>query len=419
MTTIAELRQQQARIAAQARARFDEITDATPAERAAEIEREFDAMMAQHDQIGGRIERMSRLDNIEADLRRGDERRPQGADTRGQAQDPGRVVAYREAFYDMLRNGADMSREARSVLLGGSVSPEGRAQVVGTNSAGGFTVPTELTTILDVAMAQTGPMWDPTWITELRTSNGSTLNMTTINDTANSGVAHTEGGAVTDDGGADVVFGNKNVGAYAFDTEWVRFSYELAQDSIFNVEALLGQLLGERLGRTANAKLTTGSGSSDVEGVVTAASSGVVLASTSAITYDEIIDLEHSVDAAYRTGPKVGFMLSDATLKAVRKLKDGDGNYLWQAGNVQAGIPATINGYPFRVNQSMVTLGGTSRRIMAFGDFSKFYVRKVGDPAMFVARERFAPDLGILGLMRFDGVLLNTGAVKVAITAAS
>lgn len=419
MANLKELREKRARIATNAQTKFSEITDDTPAERAAEIEREVDKMFEEVADVERQIERAEKIDALQRSLDRGDDRRPQGSEQRANGRDDGKPTDYRAAFYDYLANGGDVSREVRDVLRAGAVSPEQRAQVVGNNSAGGFSVPTELSNILEIAMAATGPMWDPSFITELRTSSGNPINMTTIDDTAQSAAAHTEGGAVTDDGGVDVVFGQKQLGAYAFNTEWIRWSYELSQDSIFNMESLLGSLLGERMGRIANSKLTTGSGSSDVEGVVTAASSGVLLASTSAITYDEIIDLEHSVDPAYRTGPKVGYMLSDATLKAVRKLKDGDGNYLWQMGNVQAGIPGTINGRPYRVNQSMVTLGGTSRRIMAFGDFSKFYVRKVANPALFVARERFAPDLGILGLIRFDGVLLNTTAIKVAITAAA
>ena len=95
------------------------------------------------------------------------------------------------------------------------------------------------------------------------------------------------------------------------------------------MEQLIGDLLGERLGRRANLELTTGDGTGDPNGIVTASSAGKVAASTSAITWDEIIELEHSVDPAYRMGPKVCYMFNDNVLRDVRKLKDGDGNYLW------------------------------------------------------------------------------------------
>ena len=162
--------------------------------------------------------------------------------------------------------------------------------------------------------------------------------------------------------------------------------------------------------------MTTGSGSSDVEGIVTNSALGKTAAGTAAITADEIIDLIHSVDPAYRASPNSAIMMNDSTLAAVRKLKDGDGNYLWQMGNYQAGVPQSILGYPVVVNQAMDSLA-TAKKVMLFGDMSKFYVRKVGGPSLYVARERFAPDFGLLGFVRFDGVLVNTAAIKHLITA--
>ena len=190
------------------------------------------------------------------------------------------------------------------------------------------------------------------------------------------------------------------------------------QQTLENMEPILGSLLGERLGRIANSKLTTGSGSSDVQGVVTGSTLGNTAAAVAAITADEIIDLLHSVDPAYRSSPKAAFMLNDSTLAAIRKLKDGDGNYLWQMGNYQVGVPGSILGYRYYVNQAMDSLAA-AKKVMIFGDMSKFYVRKVGAPVVTVVRERFWPDLGIAGLIRFDGVLANTAAVKHLITAAS
>ena len=176
------------------------------------------------------------------------------------------------------------------------------------------------------------------------------------------------------------------------------------------MESFLGRLLGERMARIANSKLTTGSGSSDVEGIVTNSAAGVTAASATAVTADEIIDLVHSVDPAYRVG-NAALMMNDSTLAAVRKLKDGDGNYLWQMGNYQAGVPQNLLGYNVVVNQDMDSIA-TAKKTILFGDMSYFYVRKVGQPAIYVARERFAPDFGILGYIRFDGVLSNTAAIK-------
>jgi HK97 family phage major capsid protein len=267
-------------------------------------------------------------------------------------------------------------------------------------------------------MAAYGPMYTDDVCTTLNTSTGATFNIPTVNDTAVTAVAHTEGAALTDDAGKDVTFGQATLGAYAFDTEWVKWSYELAQDSIFNMEPILGTLLGERLGRIANSKLTTGSGSSDVQGIVTGSSLGITAAATDAVTADEIINLLHSVDPAYRSSPKAAFMFNDSTLSAIRKLKDGNGNYLWSMGNYQAGVAGSILGYNYYVNQAMDSLAA-AKKMMIFGDMSKFYVRKVGAPVVTVVRERFWPDLGIAGLIRFDGVIGNSAAIKHLITAAS
>jgi len=404
------LREQMARIATEARSKLAEVTNETPEARAAEIEREFDAMMADHDKLGARAERMEKADAAIRSANAVDlSKRPEFEARQAPAVDAGEAVSYRQAFYSMIANGGidGLDNEARNVLRQSEV----RAQTAGTTTAGGYTVPVELAGFIDKAMAASGPMYDSNLFTVLNTTGGNTFNIPTVDDTASTAGAHTEGGAVTDDGGKDVVFGQKQLGAFAFDTEWVRWSYELANDSILNVEALLGELLGERLGRIANSKLTTGSGSSDVEGIVTNSGVGKTAAAVAAVTADEIIDLIHSVDPAYRASASTAIMMNDSTLAAVRKLKDGNGNYLWQMGNYQAGVPQNILGYNVVVNQAMASLA-TGNKVMLFGDMSKFYVRKVGGPSLFVARERFAPDYGILGYARFDGVLANTAAIK-------
>ena len=415
MADIKDLREKMANIATEARAKLAELNDSTPEDRAAEVEREFDAMMADHDKFSARADR---LEKSEAALRASEaidvSKRPVAEDRSAPAVDQGSDISYRKAFFSMIANGGvdGLDSEVRNVLRQSEV----RAQTAGTATAGGYTVPTELANFIDKAMIATGPMYDGSLFTVLNTTGGNTFNIPTVNDTAVTAEAHTEAGTVTDDGGKDVTFGQKTLGAYAFDTEWVRWSYELASDSILNVESLLGELLGERLGRIANSKLTTGSGSSDVEGIVTNSALGKTAAAVAAITADEIIDLVHSVDPAYRASPSTAIMMNDSTLAAVRKLKDGNGNYLWQMGNYQGGVPQNILGYNVVVNQAMDSLA-TAKKVMLFGDMSKFYVRKVGGPSLFVARERFAPDYGILGYIRFDGALANTAAIKHLITA--
>lgn len=426
MKTIKELREQKARLATEARGIIDAVPDTADQAAIDHANSEFDRRMAEVNRLDGEIERRQRLDALEADLQRGDARRPQGENL-GQrdASDHLQNPSYREAFRAMLQVGGDlsaMSQEHRAALRAGVVTltPEERAQTAGTAAAGGYTVPTELQATIVRAMAAWGPMYDEDICTALVTDAGNPLPMPTVDDTASTAEPTTEGAELTNDGGKDVTFGQKSLGAYTYDTEWLQVSYELMADSVFNMEAVLSDLLAERLARIANARLTVGTGSGQPQGIVTGAAGGKTLASTTAITADEVLDLVHSVDPAYRSNPKTRAMFNDATLLALRKLKDGDGNYLITEaadGSGRLRIGSVI--VPYSINQAMLGLGGTSRKVMTFGDFSKYYVRKVGGPLIGVAREKFWPLLGIAGLIRFDGLLADTRAVKSLVTAAS
>lgn len=421
MTRITELREQQARIHTNARSKLEEITSTTPEDRAAEINGEFDRMMADYDRLQGQIDRAEKLDTLERNLNRPDPRRPQG-NAEGRGTDEGNQPTYRDAFHAYLRNQGnvgEMSPELRAALRQGYQAPELRAQTT-TAAAGGYTVPTELAGFITKSMLMWGPMYNEAITSQIVTTGGNTIYLPTVNDTTGAQMAvqkHTEGTTLTDDGGSDVVFAQKQLDAYPFNTEWLRVSKELVDDSVFNVEQLLGDLLGERLGRRANTELTTGDGTGDPNGIVTASTLGKTAAGTAAITSDEILDLIHAVDPAHRQSPKVALMFNDSTMAAVRKLKDGQGNYLWQRGNVIDGTPDTLHGYRYHINQAMASLA-TGQKVMIFGDLGKYYVRKVGAPMIGAIQDKdFWPGFGIAGYIRFDGELADTAAVKHLITA--
>ena len=411
MTILKELRDAQNVVVSQARERLDLITANTDEARQAELEAAHDKAMGEFDRLEGLIVRETKLAEIEKraeDLRI--QRRPSGEAVEARGVDVAPAIEYRTVFAKAICGSLEnLTAEERAVLKTGST--EFRAQSTGVTTAGGFFIPTELAATMVRSMLAWGPMYDPGVSTEMVTSSGNPIRIPTVDDTAVTAVTHTENTALTDTGAKDVTIGQKSLDAFAFDTQFIRWSWELDADSIFGMEALLGDLLGERLGRIANLQLTTGSGTGAPNGIVTASSLGKTAAAVAAITFDEIIDLEHSVDPAYRTSPRAAFMMNDSVLQAVRKLKDGQGNYLWQNGNVQAGVPGTINGRPFYINQAMASQA-TGARVMLFGDFSKYFVRKVGAPVIGVMRERFWPDLGIAGLIRFDGELSDAAAVK-------
>ncbi|RVN04659.1 phage major capsid protein [Sinorhizobium meliloti] len=416
--SLKDLQEKRGRLVTQAREALNEITANTDEARSAELDARHDAIMADFDKVENLLEREQKLAEIEKRFedRAAEERAKKRPVSDGEArgQEDGDRPEYREVFHKFIAGGADLgelSAEERAVLKAGVQSTKEFRTQTTSATAGGYTVPVELANFIVKSMKAWGPMYDEDICTVISTSGGNVINIPTVDDTSKSGAKHTEGTALTDDGSEDVVFGNKELSAYVYDTEFVKFSMELAADSIFNMESLLGGLLGERLGRIANRELTIGDGAGDPNGVVTASSLGKTAAAVAAVTYDEIIDLVHSVDPAYRTSPKVRFMFNDLTLAALRKLKDGDGRYIWTAGDVQNGVPGTILGYRYSINQAMSNLA-TGNKTMLFGDFGKYFVRKVGSPVIGVMRERFWPDLGIAGLIRFDGELGDTGAVK-------
>ncbi|MBB4272782.1 phage major capsid protein [Rhizobium mongolense] len=411
--SLKDLNEKRGKLVHDAREALDAIKANTDEARAAELDARHDTIMAEFDKIEKQIEREERTAAIEARFeQRRAQQRPISADGEQRGQDEGDKLDYRHVFAKVVCGGIDdLSAEERAVLKQGVAKFEQRTQTAGTTTAGGFTVPTELANEIVRSMLAWGPMYDEDVARVITSSAGNPMKVPTVNDTSKSAGAHTEGTALTDDGSEDATFGQKSLDAYVFDTEFIRWSFELDSDSIFSMEALLADLLGERLGRVANAQLTLGTGSSAPNGVVTASTLGKTAASATALTCDELIDLEHSVNRAYRKSPKTAFMMNDLTVKAVRKLKNSDGDYIWSAGDVTQGRPATLLGYKLNVNDSMADIA-TGQKTVLFGDFNKYFVRKVGSPVIGVLRERFWPDLGIAGLIRFDGELADTAAIK-------
>lgn len=418
--SLTDLHDKRGRLVTEARSALEEIKANTDESRSAELEARHDKIMAEFDKLEATIKREEKVAEAE---RRAEEirakQRPIPGDGEARGQDKTDAPEYRMVFAKVVCGLQDeLTPEERAVLRQGATKFEARAQTAGTTTAGGFTVPTELATFIDRAMKAWGPMYDEAICTTITTASGNPMKIPTTDDTSVTAVAHTEATALTDDASKDVTFGQKSLDAFAFDTTFVKWSWELNSDSIFAMEALLGDLLGERLARIANSQLTTGTGSSAPNGIVTASAAGKTAASATAITADEIIDLLHSVDPAYRMSPKARFMFNDATLAVIRKLKDGQNNYLWQMGDITAGQPGTLLGYRYSINQAMDSIAA-SKKVILFGDFGKYYVRKVGGPVVGVMRERFWPDLGIAGLIRFDGEIGQSAAVKHLVTAAS
>lgn len=412
-----EMREKAARLITEARAKRDEITASTDESRSAEIEGQFNDMITEAENLRARADNFERLDALEA---AGDARRPTGDETRGQAAPEPQAISYREAFHALMQAGGDvyaLTPEVRGALRSGHVdlTAEHRAQVASTPAAGGNLVPDEAMREIVRAMAAWGPMFDDGFATVLNTTSGASLPIPGVDDIAKEAEANAaEGQALTDDGGKDVLFSKFTLDDHMIDTEWLRVSLQLMTGAMPDVEALLGSLLGERLGRKANKLLTVGTGTGEAQGIVTGATaSGVAVAGVNAITSDELVKLFHSVDPAYRASPKFGFMFNDNTLAAIHMLRDGDGRYLVDeapdgAGRIKIGAVRAR----YTINQAMADMAANARSIVV-GDMAKYFVRKIGGVVIGTDRSaQFWPNMGIAGYTRFDGAVADPRAIK-------
>ena len=239
----------------------------------------------------------------------------------------------------------------------------------------------------------------------LRTADGRQIKYPFINDTGNSGALLAE--ATTIGSSVDPTFGATTLDAYKYSSKPILYTPELVEDSVYDIETELVNDLVERLARGMNAANTTADGSSKPNGIVTASSLGVTAAATGTVTADELLELQHSVDPAYR--PAAGWMLNDTTLLALRKLKDGNGVYLWQAGLV-ANVPDRLCGQPGYVNQQMASMSAGTKPII-YGDFGKYLIRDVGGLRLRRLTERYADtdQLALIAFMRMDSDLRDAG----------
>lgn len=281
-----------------------------------------------------------------------------------------------------------------------------RAQSVGTTTAGGYTVAQAFSNSLERALKFFGGMLQVADV--VTTDTGATLPWPTVNDTAQTGAILAENTAVSNQ---DITFSVVNLGAYKYSSKQVLVSVELMQDSAFDIDSLVGSLLGERLGRILNTHFTTGTGTSQPNGVVTAATLGKTgtTGQTTSVIYDDLVDLVHSVDIAYRQNGNCRWMLNDASVKVIRKIKDSTGQPIWAPG-MQAGQPDTLLGFPISTNNDVATMAANAKSIL-FGDFTKYKVRRVKDITILRLNERYADahQVGFLGFCRFDGNLIDAG----------
>ncbi len=301
---------------------------------------------------------------------------------------------------------AFLKGETRSLVLSGA---ESRVQVKGTTTAGGHTVPTSfydqlVEHLIEVSgIMQAGP-------TVLRTTSGENLQIpkTTAHGTA---AITSENSAIT---ASDSTFGQATLGAYKYG-RLVQVSRELVEDTAVDLLGYLARDCGRSVGNAFGAHAVTGTGSSQPAGVVTGSTAGVTGAAAVAgvFTADNLIDLFYSVISPYRASTSCAWLMRDATVAAIRKLKDQNDQYLWQPSLV-VGAPETLLGKPIYTDPNVAAVAATAKSVL-FGDMSAYFVRMVND-IRFERSDDYAFNTDLVTfrcILRADGVLVDqTGAVK-------
>ena len=294
-----------------------------------------------------------------------------------------------------------------------------------TTTEGGFTVQTDVATSVLDAMKAFGGMRSVA--TVLRTAKGNPLSFPTSDGTSEVGEIIAENVTAT---AADLTFGTKSLPVYKYSSKVVAVPFELLQDSSVDIEAFVQARLVDRLGRITNTHFTTGTGTAQPTGVITASSTGFTgaVGQATSIIYDSVINLIHSIDPAYRASGNCKFMMNDASVKILRQVKDGSARPIFVPGydGVQGGealsAPDRLCGYPIVINQDVAVMAANAKSI-AFGDFSYYYVRDAMDMSMFRFTDSAYTKLGQVGFLawlRSGGNLIDVGgAVKLFVNSAT
>ena len=366
----------------------------------------FDALADEVSTLDERITRITKANEMafeEAEGEQLSERMNQRA-----ADERGPRSAALKAFAKWARHGDNgLTAEERKAL---------RSDLgTGTGGAGGFTVQTDVAeTVLDALKDYSGMRQVAT---QFSTEGGNPLQMPASDGTAEEGAIVAENGTAGD---LDPVFTQIPLPVYKYSSLVVPISLELVQDSQIDVEGFVVRRLVDRLGRIQNKHFTIGTGSGQPRGISVAAAVGKAgpTGQTLTVTYDDIVDLEFSVDAAYRARPDAAFMMSDLALRQVRKIKDSAGLPIFARSMTGASAPTqvnTLNGYPIISNNHMPVMAADAKSIV-FGALAEYHIRDVMEMLLQRYDDSAYAKKGQIGFnawLRTGGNLIdNGGAVK-------
>lgn len=322
------------------------------------------------------------------------------------AKNSKKTTTLHDAVALYLRKGMNLSAHELAMVQ--------NAMSTTTGSEGGFTVPTEIATMVIDALKAFGGMRSVANI--IRSSAGNDWQYPASDGTSEVGEIVGQNAAATS---LDITFSQVPLVTYKYSSKKIALPWELVQDSVIDIVAFVVNRLAMRLGRITNTHFTVGTGSSQPFGIVTRAASGKVgtTGQTTTVIYDDLVDLEHSVDPAYRRN--AAYMMNDASVKVIRKIKDSQNRPIFVPGYeagavVNGGAPDSLMGRRIVVNQDVAVMAANAKSIL-FGDFSLYTIRDV----MSAEVRRFDDSafalngqVGFCGWQRCGGNLLDTAGVK-------
>lgn len=407
MSKLAQLRAERNAVAKKAH----DLNNKYPAnQRMPEAEsNELDGYLAQVEQIDAEIERERKLGEIALDAPEAQHQQAMNAAYRDATEG-----TENDALRAMLTGGLGALNAKQREAMFARVNPDIRAAMSTTTATeGGYTVATEFSKNLIQAMKAAYAVRGVA--TGFQTSTGAQMLFPTADSTAEEGEIVGQNASVTL---GETTFGQASMDVFKYSSKSIALPFELLQDSMFSVEAYIQNLLNLRIGRIHNRHHTVGTGSGQPRGIVTAAAAGKVGATgqTATVTYDDLVELEHSVDPFYRPSGK--WMMHDDTLKALRKLKDSQGRPIFVPGYEQGnpgGAPDRLLGREIVINQHMPTMAANAKSIL-FGDFSKYLIRDVMDTTLFRMTDSAYTLKGQVGFVAFQRSGANLvdigGAIK-------
>lgn len=295
---------------------------------------------------------------------------------------------YKQAFWKAMRN--KHSFDVQNALQ------------IGTDAEGGYLVPDEFERTLIASLE------DENLMRQIANVISTSFGDKKIPVVASKGTADwTDEEAAMHE--SDDAFGVVTLGAHKLST-MIKVSEELLNDSVFNLETYIAKEFARRISRAEEEAFIVGNGTGKPTGVFGSGEVGVTTAGAS-ITLDEVIDLYHSLREPYRRNAI--FITNDATIKALRKLKDGAGQYLWQP-SVQAGQPDTILNKPVRTSSYVPTIASAAK-VIAFGDFKYYWIADRQSRSFQRLNELYAANgqVGFRATQRVDGKLTLAESVKI------